>query len=424
MTTSHSPLAGWAIAAAVMTLVIAGCSSSIDTTGPTVLTTSTIDSRGGIPRGYPTETDVTSPLVISALGPNPIPVTGTDGMLHVAYEIEVLNFSPRPATITKIETLAGGPDGTVVSTLDQGQVSARSILVGNFSWTPFTEIPVGRTVLMVLDDEYESPDDVPSVVTHRLTATFGQATPEDAASAARYPDNVTQFGGTVMTSTDLPVVIGPPLAGDSWVVGDGCCGLSQHRAGMMAVGGRINGTERFAVDWLRIDPDAVPLSRSRGGGSKNEDYFAYGAPLLAVADGTVVAVVSGEQDQMPQQVPKDMPFDQLGGNYVIIDIGNGNYAFYAHLKPMSATVNVGDLVTTGQVIGNLGNSGNTSEAHLHFHVSRAAVPLSGDNVPYEIDSFTFVGSAATGALVKGPNEGDRTDQLPLDGAVVNFPPVP
>jgi murein DD-endopeptidase MepM/ murein hydrolase activator NlpD len=76
------------------------------------------------------------------------------------------------------------------------------------------------------------------------------------------------------------------------------------------------------------------------------------------------------------------------------------------------------------VIGDLGNSGNSSEAHLHFHVSRAAVPLSGDNVPYEIDSFTFVGSAATGVLVKGPNEGDRTDQLPLDGAVVNFPPVP
>ena len=67
------------------------------------------DGRGGVPPGYPLDVDVVAPLVITTISPDPIPVTGTDGKVHVAYELSVLNSGPRPATITKIETLADGP---------------------------------------------------------------------------------------------------------------------------------------------------------------------------------------------------------------------------------------------------------------------------------------------------------------------------
>lgn len=404
--------------------LVAACSSSVDSAGSTQPSTSVDDARGGVPPGYPLDVDVVAPLVITTVGPDPIPVTGTDGKVHVAYEIEVLNSSPRPAVITQVDTLAGGPDGGVVASVAGSEVPARSILFPNYASAPFTEIPMGRTALLVLDDVYETRADVPAEVTHRLTATFGAAAEPEAAVGARYPDTVTQIGGVVATSTSLPVVIGPPLAGDSWVAANACCVITSHRGAMMGAGGRINGAERYAIDWLRIDPDIAPLTSYRGDVSRNADYFAYDAPLLAVADGTVVAVVSDRPEEVPQQVPADLTLEQLGGNRVIIDIGDGNFAFYAHMIPASASVKVGDRVTQGQVIGRLGNSGNTSEPHLHFHVTRAPLPLSSDNVPYEIDRFTFVGSTDTGSLVRGPDAGERSDQLPLDGDVVDFPELP
>ena len=80
-------------------------------------------------------------------------------------------------------------------------------------------------------------------------------------------------------------------------------------------------------------------------------------------------------------------------------------------------------MSRGQVIGRLGNSGNTTEAHLHLHVSRAPLPLSGDNVPYVIDRFVLEGSVdAAGRYSAGPDAGERTAQLPLEGAVVDFGP--
>lgn len=397
--------------------LLAACSSPADSTS----STSGVGTRGGIPPGYPLDVDVMAPLVITALGPDPIPVTGTDGKVHVAYEIEVLNTSPRPATITTLDTLAGGPDGEVVASLSKDEVHTRTFPMANFTASPVTDIPVGQTVVLVLDDVYDTRADVPAEVTHRLTTTYGPSVTQDPGLNARYPDTVTQIGGAVTTGTGSPVIIGPPLAGDGWVAANGCCVISTHRGAMMAVGGRINGTERFAVDWMRIDSNSPELSSKSGDGSKNEDYLAYDAPLLAVADGTVMAVVSDKQDEPPHQVNQTLTLDQLGGNYVIIDIGDGNYAFYAHMIPGSASVKAGDKVSRGQVIGNLGNSGNTTEAHLHFHVTRAPVPLSGDNVPYEIDGFTFVGSTATDALVRGPDAGERTNQLPLNADVVNFP---
>ena len=100
------------------------------------------------------------------------------------------------------------------------------------------------------------------------------------------------------------MVIGPPLAGTDWLAGNGCCSYNNHRNVMLPIGGRINGSERFAVDWFRWDPvdDLARLATGvlptfRGELTNNEDYLAYAEPVLAVADGTVVAVVSDVPDQ-------------------------------------------------------------------------------------------------------------------------------
>jgi murein DD-endopeptidase MepM/ murein hydrolase activator NlpD len=111
---------------------------------------------------------------------------------------------------------------------------------------------------------------------------------------------------------------------------------------------------------------------------------------LAVSDGTVVAVM----DKIPENIPNSgklaiapITVENVGGNYVVIDIGNGKYAYYAHLIPGSLKVKVGDQVTRGQSIARVGNSGNSSEPHLHFHVVDKPTPVTANGVPFGFEEF-------------------------------------
>jgi murein DD-endopeptidase MepM/ murein hydrolase activator NlpD len=100
------------------------------------------------------------------------------------------------------------------------------------------------------------------------------------------------------------------------------------------------------------------------------------------------------------------------------------YAFYAHLKPGSVAVKVGDKLKRGQVLAQLGNSGNTSEAHLHFQLMRGQAPLSSDNVPFEIDRFDMGGSVDLSGVVNVPPAGPRSNELPLIYSLTTYPPAP
>ena len=102
------------------------------------------------------------------------------------------------------------------------------------------------------------------------------------------------------------------------------------------------------------------------------------------------------QDDLSEQVPGELPAGataaSAGGNYVVVDIGNGHYAFYAHLKPDTLTVAEGDEVTKGQVLGLLGNTGNGDGPHLHFHVMDGPGPLTSNGLPYQFESFEVQGT--------------------------------
>jgi hypothetical protein len=414
----------------VAVALLAGCASTESRASRDASTGS--DARGGVAAGYPTDQDVLSPLLIRTVAPKPIPVTGTDGKVHVDYELEVLNFSPRVAILGQLETLDGGPAGKAVTTVDAEALAGRTVVIMDPNRAPTAEIPPGRTGLILVDDVYDHLADVPTSVTHKLSATFAPLAPDFQWAAALWPgDPVSLIGGAVTTSAESPVVIGPPLTGADWLAGNACCDYNNHRNVLLPVGGRINGAERYAVDWFKWDHAGARerlaqgvLPTFRGDPTKNEDYLAYGEPLLAVAAGTVVTVVSDTPDSKPSALPEGIGLAELGGNQIIIDIGNGVYASYLHLVPGSPTVKVGDKVTRGQVIGRLGNSGNSSEAHLHFQLQRSPAVLAGDNVPFEIDTLAYSGSIdATAGFTAGPNAGKRTNQLPLVLSVVAFPPA-
>jgi len=174
-----------------------------------------------------------------------------------------------------------------------------------------------------------------------------------------------------------------PLKSGTWLLAAGASFHTTHRWGV---------PEEFALDIIQIGPNL--LSR-RTTGETNADFYAYGAEVVAAADGTVVEVVKGLPERPPllprpgealeayygrviAQQAENMAAGMPGmmGEGVVIDHGNGEYSVYAHLKPGSLAVQPGQRVTSGQTIGLLGSSGNSTEPHLHFQVCDKPAALS------------------------------------------------
>ena len=119
--------------------------------------------------------------------------------------------------------------------------------------------------------------------------------------------------------------------------------------------------QRFAFDILKTDENG---KTHKNDGSKNEDYYAFGQEIIAPADGEAVYVVDGIHDNKPGEMNRMF----VPGNLIVIKHAQGEYSLFAHFKQNSIRIKVGDKVTKGQTIGLCGNSGNSSEAHLHFQV--------------------------------------------------------
>ncbi|WP_378124316.1 M23 family metallopeptidase [Cohnella sp. GCM10012308] len=131
--------------------------------------------------------------------------------------------------------------------------------------------------------------------------------------------------------------------------------------------------QRYAYDLIQVK-DGCSYS---GDQAKNESYHAFGQEIVAPRDGIVVQAVSDIADNEPVGT---MNADQPIGNVVVLDHGAGEYSFLAHLKKVSVAVGVGDVVKKGELLGLCGNSGNSSEAHLHFQVSDSPDLFNGKSI--------------------------------------------
>lgn len=152
-----------------------------------------------------------------------------------------------------------------------------------------------------------------------------------------------------------------------------------------------------------------------------------------MADGTVVLAVDGYPDLRVDESREEPTPDNAGGNRVAIDIGDGRFALYAHLQGGSVSVRLGDRVTRGRQIANVGSSGTTGGPHLHFQMSDRPSAVLADGLPYVFDTFELTGQTPPLAEVLRyydtlepiPISTDRTglrhDQLPLGRDVVTFP---
>lgn len=137
--------------------------------------------------------------------------------------------------------------------------------------------------------------------------------------------------------------------------------------------------QRFAYDLL-VTKDGRTHA---GDGRDNSDYHCYGRTIVAPGDGTVVIARDGLADNTPGELDSSVP----PGNHVVIDHGNGEFSFLAHFMQNSVQVSVGERVAAGAVLGQCGNSGRSSEPHLHYHLQTSPAFGRGDGLPAQFLNY-------------------------------------
>jgi hypothetical protein len=324
----------------------------------------------------PAAAQTTTALHVVASNP-PFAVFGSDGREHVEYDLVLTNSFTAEATLGAVAVRGDGKPALTL-TGDALTAATHTLLTSD----PTVTIAPASTAVTQVD--LALPRSAGRTPPQRLTNRVAYALPADAPSRS-------VIGSTISSSpvlrTDPPVVISAPLSGAGWVNVNGCCNdpTSPHRETLLASDGRWVTPELFAVDWVR----EVDGQTFTGDGTQNTDWPGFGEPIHAVADGTVVLTRDGLPDIPPMTKNPDLrtPRDYAGNN-VIIKIGPGRYAVFAHLVRGSVRVRRGQRVRAGQVIGKLGNSGNTDAPHLHFGIENRPDALS-QGLPFEIDHFVL-----------------------------------
>ena len=196
----------------------------------------------------------------------------------------------------------------------------------------------------------------------------------------------------VSMSDASAVEIDPPLGGGPWVAIYNPLLVGGHRTTIYTLDGRARIPGRFAIDWIRAPEGGQGATASS---SDPATANGFGANVLAVGDARVAGVLDDMPD-LPAGVlapPAPVPLECASGNHVVLDLGEGRFAFYEHLRQGSIIVRAGERVRRGQTIAQLGSSGSTSIGpHLHFHVADADAALAAEGLPFVIRRFEHLGA--------------------------------
>jgi hypothetical protein len=360
--------------------------------------------------------DNMTPLLL-AVQDAPVPFMGSDGQIHLVYELGMTNFSSAEIAVEKVEVVG---DGAVLQTLDTAAVAGRL--------QPAGLREAGGTLaksthgLLFLNISLAPGSKIPSELSHRVALRVTAAPPGQ--------QELSESGGATTVDKQSVALIGPPLRGERYIAADSCCDATRHQRAALPVNGRVWLAQRFAVDWEQMDASGRIYTGPR---EKLESYAIFGQPALAVANALVVSIIDGEPEQTPGSYPTNIALDKADGNSIILELGEKRYALYAHLQPGSIKVHRGEKVHPGQVLGLVGDTGNSVVPHLHFQVMDGPSSFSSNGLPYEISDFEVTGkSPGTEAFDQAESDGTPLPvtpisppqmvkkAMPLDQTIISF----
>lgn len=328
-------------------------------------------------------------------------VLPSGGRNYLVYELHIQNFSDDGMALRGIQVLdAGKVDATPIADIKEAQLDAhlRKVTIGD-SAGAIRNLGSGQGAVAFLCLAFEGNVPVPARLRHRVLL--------DGAAAV---------GPVVGTHGTALRTLLSPVAGANWSPDNNPSLQSHHRMGLWVVDGIAQIARRYALDWKKYGKDG----KSWAGDQRDvRAYHAYGEKTLAVADGTVVTAQDGYPDNIPRTpagfepaVPVTM--ESVAGNRVVIDIGGGQFAYYAHLQPGSVRVKAGERVKRGQVVGRVGNSGDARQPHLHFQLTNNPDIMASEGLPHLFDRYkASVGDSAPQL---------RTGEYPMGNIVLDFSP--
>jgi biotin carboxyl carrier protein len=346
-------------------------------------------------------------IPVQALVPTAPIVFHGDGSGLLCYEIYLTNMSKEGWVLQRITaTVDGGPALLKVDGKDLQNVLShpgRPDLKGDALY----ELAPGERVIAFL--------------WIKLSATVPKQLKHELIFRKSGDDKLMEMNAVATEVSDVTTTIASPLRGKNWLAAGAPSNTSDHRLAIVVIDGTPHIAQRYAIDWVQIDEKG---STYKGAAKDNRNYYCYGAEALAAADATVVEVKDGIPENTPGEASHavEITLDTVAGNHVNLDLGGGVFAMYAHFQPGSIRVKVGDKVSRGQVLGLVGNSGNSSEPHLHFQLMDRNSPLGSEGLPYKME-FRLTGHSSglehpTIDRLRSP----RTEQgeMPLENEIVDF----
>jgi len=183
------------------------------------------------------------------------------------------------------------------------------------------------------------------------------------------------------------IALAPPLRGGPWVAVHSPAWTRGHRRVFYTAGDHQVLPGRFAIDWVRVDDQG---HIARGDENQLDNHYSYGEPVLAVADGRIVATRSDAIEPATLDARVKHSVDDAAGNYVVLELPDQHFAIYEHLRPGSLKAHKNERVHAGQPLAEVGFTGDSTGPHLHLHVCAAPTPI-GEGVAYHLDHFTLLG---------------------------------
>ncbi|HEY0677285.1 MAG TPA: peptidoglycan DD-metalloendopeptidase family protein [Chitinophagaceae bacterium] len=329
------------------------------------------------------------------------------------YEVYVTNFSTDSFYITKLEVVETN-DATVLFTSQDKDLQDRVVRIGAKLKDTNNLLPPGATVIVYVELQASGKKSI-GTIGHYITITDLH----NRTNGYRIKGPVTK------PKVTTEIILGPPLKNGTWSAIYHPVWERGHRRVIYTQDGIARIPGRYAIDFIKVDSAG---RYANGNENSITNWIGYGEEVIAVADGIVESVENNFPESPTLAAHPRYSPDKATGNYASIRIANGVYAFYEHLKPGSIRVKPGQRIKKGDIIGEVGFTGQSAGPHLHFHIADNNSPLGAEGLPFSFERFMIHGTYSSVEMFgkqlwekpKGINSPLRTNERPPPNSVISF----